>query len=994
MDDYDKTAANRAAGQCLFDRYTLIRELGRGGMGIVWLARDEKLERDVALKFLPETVSRDPNAVDDLKRETRRALELTHSNIVRIHDFVDDAHSAAIAMEYVDGASLAKLARGRPDRICTLREIEGWLQELCEALDYAHIRAKVVHRDLKPANLMVDGQGHLKITDFGISAPLTDSTTKVSKAPRTLGTLVYMSPQHLMGRRPAATDDIYSLGATLYELLTGKPPFYTGLIDLQVQKSVAPSVAERRVELGVGGEPVPATWEKTIAACLAKEPADRPQSAGEVRERLARKGLKGGKAKGPKPVAADAGGSASAKMTKEWPAPPPTTKSTDRKSARVWWISVAIAAVAGLGYYFGEYAWEQQQIELTRTRAAQLAAARSGLVVRTQPTGATITVGGLSGQTTPATFKQLRLGNYKVVLSKPGYETQLLRLTVEENKITEPPSIVLKPSVGGMALTAEPAGVDYELISDKLTATELPSVRKTGKTPASLTGLPIGVYTVTYRRQQWPEQTSSVEVKPGETAAASGDFVGGGIRLTTEPGGAAWRVDHAPTGAKLAVTNGRTPQEFKELPAGGYTVTFNREGGWLPQVCQFEIVKGKTVYASAKFPTGELKLMTEPAGLSYVIKGGPDGRRNSTGNTPADVSLPIGKYEVTFVREGGWARVQRTVEVSAEKAATASAGFPPGKVDLSSTPPGAEVWWGGQHMSETPYTLGAAPPGRYDYELKLKGYKTASASLTVQPGETAQKSVALEKPFFMNGANATLPGLNLTMVWIAPGTFTMGSEHGNADEKPVHEVKLTRGYWLGATELTQGQWEAVMGSTVREQRDRISMRWPLDGEGPDFPMYYVSWKEAMEYCRKLTKREQAAGRLPEGYEYTLPTEAQWENACRAGTTGEYAGEMDVLSWYYPSSGYQTHPVGQKSANAWGLYDMEGNVWELCLDCYGSYPAGSVTDPKAPALGSNCIARGGSSQDAKRSCRSAVRLRWWYDTPAPILGFRLALSSIP
>lgn len=298
MDDIDlgQTLRGFSAGQKVFGRYTLERLLGRGGMGVVWLARDGKLDRDVALKYLPEAVAQDSEAIDDLKRETRRALELTHPRIVRIYDFVDDSRTAAVAMEYVAGSSLGLLKLEQPQKCFTVAALTPWVKQLCEALEYAHTEAKIVHRDLKPANLMVDARGDLKIADFGISATISDTTTRVSKEASNSGTPVYMSPQQMMGEKPAATDDIYSLGATLYELLTGKPPFYTGNIVVQVQSKVPPSLATRREELGVtvggaDGPGIPQEWEETIAACLAKDPAQRPQSAADVWLRINRVGV-------------------------------------------------------------------------------------------------------------------------------------------------------------------------------------------------------------------------------------------------------------------------------------------------------------------------------------------------------------------------------------------------------------------------------------------------------------------------------------------------------------------------------------------------------------------------------------------------------------------------------------------------------------------------------------------------------------------------------
>jgi parallel beta-helix repeat protein len=281
--DLGGTVKGFAAGQRLFDRYILIRILGRGGMGVVWLARDERLEREVALKFLPDLVVYDPAVLEELKRETKRSLALTHHGIVRTHDFVVNAESACISMEYVDGPTLSALRIQRDNNVFQPEELAPWVKQLCEALAYAHERARVVHRDLKPANIMLNSKGEVKVTDFGIARSVSDSMSILTVARGASGTLVYMSPQQLDGERTSLLDDIYSLGVTLYELLSGKPPFYSGNIDRQIREKAAPSVTARRAELGVEGpNAIPIAWEETIAACLAKVPETRPQSAREV----------------------------------------------------------------------------------------------------------------------------------------------------------------------------------------------------------------------------------------------------------------------------------------------------------------------------------------------------------------------------------------------------------------------------------------------------------------------------------------------------------------------------------------------------------------------------------------------------------------------------------------------------------------------------------------------------------------------------------------
>ena len=382
MDDLDLGATIKgfSPGQKAFNRYSLKKILGRGGMGVVWLAEDEELEREVALKFLPEVVAMDKQSVFELKRETRRSLELTHPHIVRIYDFVQDGRAAAISMEYVAGDSLAALKMDQPNHCYGSGQLAKWVKQLCEALDYAHQKAEVVHRDLKPANLMIDARGDLKIADFGIAASVSDSVSRVSAQGGSSGTPVYMSPQQMMGEKPAVTDDIYSLGATLYDLLTSKPPFHSGNVLLQVQSKQPQSIAERRKELAIPGASIPPDWEAVIAACLAKTADERPQTVAEVARRL---GLDDGRftrreTRASKPPAAarplDLDVGETVKFTppeKNPPAQIVQTEATGSKLFRNLGLAAAVLLLAGMGYYFGVHAPEQARIATEQARAAE-----------------------------------------------------------------------------------------------------------------------------------------------------------------------------------------------------------------------------------------------------------------------------------------------------------------------------------------------------------------------------------------------------------------------------------------------------------------------------------------------------------------------------------------------------------------------------------------------------------------------------------------------
>ena len=284
--DFEVTRSRIAAGRKFFGRYTLDRELGRGGMGLVWLALDEKLNEQVALKFLPDLVARDREAVAELKEETLCCRKLRHPGIVAVYGFEEADGAAAIVMEYVEGDTFSDVKLEQPDRIFEVAQITSFVQQLCDALTHAHRDARLVHRDIKPRNLMLDSNGRLKLMDFGLARTVADSLSRVSVKDTGSCTPPYASPQQASGRPATVADDVYSIGATLYDLLTGKPPFIGAGIYERIKTEVPPRVTERRAELGIGEAPIPQAWDDTIAACLEKDPAKRPQSVAELWERL------------------------------------------------------------------------------------------------------------------------------------------------------------------------------------------------------------------------------------------------------------------------------------------------------------------------------------------------------------------------------------------------------------------------------------------------------------------------------------------------------------------------------------------------------------------------------------------------------------------------------------------------------------------------------------------------------------------------------------
>ena len=232
-----------------------------------------------------------------------------------------------------------------------------------------------------------------------------------------------------------------------------------------------------------------------------------------------------------------------------------------------------------------------------------------------------------------------------------------------------------------------------------------------------------------------------------------------------------------------------------------------------------------------------------------------------------------------------------------------------------------------------------------------------------KPGEVVKNNVGIE------------------LVFVPPGSFDMGSTDGRRNEKQVQRVTIAQGFYMGKYEVTQAQWQAVMGSS------NLSY---FTGDDK-LPVDQISWNDAQEFINKLNETN-------DGYKYSLPREAEWEYACRAGTTGDYyAQDVNDIGWYYDNADSKTHRVGSKQANAFGIYDMSGNVWEWCRDWYVSTYEGAPTDGSARLSGGEQkwrVIRGGSWVDYAETVRSALR---HYDTPghrSSNHGFRLVAVERP
>ena len=261
-------------------------------------------------------------------------------------------------------------------------------------------------------------------------------------------------------------------------------------------------------------------------------------------------------------------------------------------------------------------------------------------------------------------------------------------------------------------------------------------------------------------------------------------------------------------------------------------------------------------------------------------------------------------------------------------------------------------------------------PAELNLTVNWRGLKEQRVLLEEQKDPQPNTPLALE----LSG------GITMDLIWIPPGEFTMGSTEGESDEYPVHTVRITKGFGMGKTEVTQAQWESVMGTK------------PSYFKGADLPVESVCWNDCQLFLERLNQQLTSRNL---SIRACLPTEAEWEYACRAGTitmyhTGPDDSNLRETAWYWGVSVGKTHPVGQKSANHFGLYDMHGNVWEWCQDWHGRYTSDAALDPTGPSSGTNRVSRGGSFVNYSSSCRAARRSGYGPTIMYNITGFRIVV----
>ena len=437
------------------------------------------------------------------------------------------------------------------------------------------------------------------------------------------------------------------------------------------------------------------------------------------------------------------------------------------------------------------------------------------------------------------------------------------------------------------------------------------------------------------------------------------------VTFKVQPANATITIDN---GFELPISNGSFTIK---LPKGrhSYVVKADKHHS---QSCEFDVVdNSKEVSVSLKVD-GAMVSLTAPNNAEIWVNGQKKGEGNWSG------LLYSGLYTFESRKEGyrNSRLSQRITSATASQSYTLPAPEPIyGSLMVDGTPLTADVILDGKHIGTLPLKLGNILVGNHTLTISKQGYADYKQTVTIIEGKTANINATLKK----GGANANIAGFD--MVLVAGGTFTMGAtaEQGSdaeSDEKPTHSVTVSD-FYIGKYEVTQSQWKAIMGSN------------PSKYIGKNNPVENVSWNDIQEFIKKLNAKT--------GKRFRLPTEAEWEYAARGGNQSKgykFSGSNSIsdVAWYYDNSRRKTHPVGQKTPNELGIYDMSGNVYEWCQDWYGDYSSSSQTNPTGPSSGSFRVVRSGSWSSYACGCRVSDRSSSFPERRFYGRGFRLACSS--
>ncbi|QDV71743.1 Serine/threonine-protein kinase PrkC [Rosistilla carotiformis] len=994
MSSDDSTIPNLHPELAALQQYRFVEQLGAGGMSLVYLAENLHMgRRKEALKILNESQTRQSGSRERFDQEIAVAAQLQHPNIVTAYSAMKLASLSVFAMQYVEGKDLDKFVRSkgamRIDTAC------GVIRQVAAGLQYA-MEMRTIHRDIKPANLMLTkvGAKHVvKILDFGLAKSQMEAETQVAltSTGMGMGTPQYMAPEQL--RSAATVDiraDIYSLGCTLYFLLAGKPPF-TGT---QYEVYHAHQSQEAKW-LNLVRTDVPAELAAVVAKMMAKEPSTRFQCPKDVGTALAPfLELKG-------PVPANIAGTEarviaaasvpSVRLATQFesvsqvlpltprpvvsPQVQPLVQTHAQRPKPVSWKKIGggvLVACVVFGF-------------IAAVVMLSIRTPNGTIVFQQLPADAEVMVDGelvtvsWDGNRECATVA-VQPGSHNVEVHRGGIKVEGTTVTVSSGENTqlvvraEPPTP--SPSVANTPSVSPP--------SKPIIAPVVPSPSSSPMRADAFTSRSTGMEFVRVRKGTFTmgSPDDEPERNTDETlhqVTLSQDFFLGKYEVTQD---------------EYEKVMGFNPSHFKgkRLPvetvcwvdAAWFCNQLSDRDGRTPYYSITEVEKDEQSIKNATVTiqpgANGYRLPTE-AEWEYACRAG----ETTPFSFGSNITQQQVNYDPYYGASTGTIR-QQTIEVDA---------LPGNRFGLHQMHGNVWEWcwdWYGNYSTESTVDPIGPDAGRGrvsrggGWWFNAKTCRSASRS----SGVPDSRSRDFCEGFRVAVNDSFTNSLGMKFVLIPAGTFIMGAPETEAGQNPFydnqHHVTLTKDFYLATTEVTQSQWQSLMGTSPWTGLAYLK-------EGANYAATYVSWEDAVEFCKRLSAKENKA--------YRLPTEAEWEYACRAGTTTAYSfgddgSQLSDYGWWGGLNGGgnaklepYAHEVGLKPANGYGLFDMHGNAWEWCSDYYGKYLNGNVTDPQGPYSGSDRVNRGGSWCRDVQSSRSGERWNNKPDYRDTDLGFRVA-----
>ncbi len=938
-------------GRPVLGGFALICRIGRGGMGAVYYAIHPRLAVEVAVKILPFTlVEQDPRLADRFHSEGRMAAALRSDHIVHVLDVNQDHDTHFLVMEYVDGESAGGHIKGQKTGLSE-RDALAIVLAATQGLSVAHAKG-IIHRDIKPDNILIPREAgglafaKAKLADLGLAKPEGSGQSVGTQSHVAMGTPGYMAPEQIEDAKTAGPPaDVFSMGATLYALLSGHAPFVGSSLGVILRDTAT----KEPPPLPAG---VSVATKALVERCMAKDPKQRYANGAALLRALETGGLGPEGAERVEAPSTKLPGATEPTLVAARDVSPP-----ERKRSRVPMIAAIAAAavlvIVAVAYLAtrgpGKSAGEEKAT--SGMTAEQRREAYQGYLTAAEIAKTTAEV-----TDTADAWQKVAAAAAKAELNASGER--------ETRAAHDLAALAAQRIAWATAREVEERDLDaaIALVARAMAAREAP--KELTDYQAALAAKKREREDAAARKSQFDQLAAQARTEKEPAAALA--LWRRVQRLADQEGDkseAAKRVDELSAEVRYAAA-------MAEAKAAEAVRDWERA-----RAAYERALEAKRDDAAATAALAEVRKRVQPGKVAIVS---------------ATFDARAGKVALKVTIEPGWHiySVRPAKDVSPTTIALEK-GFAAEGVIEEPKP---------LHRSEQGFEFdcheGAVTfliPARIAADTKeIKGTIDFMAfdanqclaktlSFTAVPGvvEVAQP----EEPAKIEIVLDAEKKIRMEFVRIKAGMFIMGDKE---KEDAPHEVTLTKDYWMQTTETTQAQWEAVMGWNESKFK------------GPDLPVEQVSWDICQKFMEKLTAKakEQLKGKTA-----SLPTEAEWEYACRAGSKerfsfGEDESTLGDYAWYDKNSGSKTHAVAQKKPNAWGLYDMHGNVREWCQDWHGEY-GGKASDPPGPSSGTYRVLRGGSGRYGPTSARSAGR---YWGSPGygrhEDTGLRVALHVAP